>query len=42
MVKNTLTRGLALDTIVPPSDIATLAYRIGTGELNMLPVKLFT
>lgn len=29
-----LTRGLALDTIVPPSDIATLAYRIGTGELK--------
>ena len=29
-----LTQGLALDAIVPPSDIATLAYRIGTGELK--------
>ena len=29
-----LTQGLALNTIVPPEDIATLAYRIGTGELK--------
>lgn len=29
-----LTQGLALNTIVPPEDIATLAYRIGTGEFK--------